>query len=268
MNNKQTSKDAALNALFDTEEQESPKALYEFNFEDINLEDVEVQGHELPQQIAEEEEKPQEILTELTPEQEEKRQEKVRRKRERRKGLNASIGFFTWVKDLVVAGLILWIVFSVAGFESVKDTNMDPTLVEGEQILVFKYSYKFASPKRGELVAIYNTASDTADLEDNGVFYARVIGLPGDKIYINGNGQIYLNDILFETKYCNGTTGYVYGEMSYPYVVPEDSFFVLSDNPASTIDSRYGSVRAVALEEIEGKVICCFWPQESWRPIH
>lgn len=241
--------------------------LYEFNFEDINVEDLEMQPMEaMPADPTGDAGEAGPTKEEIR--QEEKRIEKLEGVRARRKGLKASVGFLTWVKDLAIIGIIVWLILLFAGFYTVQDKNMDPTLVEGEHILVFKYSYKLASPARGELVAIKNRAVDGASEEDNGVFFARVIGLPGDRIDIRSNGAIYVNEKLLVTKYCNGTTGFVYGELSYPYTVPEGSYFVLSDNPASTMDSRYSGVRAVALEDIDGKVLLCFWPRQAWRPIH
>lgn len=252
----------------DKRKDQKEAGLYEFDFEDISVDDLDEKNNrkiaasrdDLNSSNGETERKKQELKK--------SREEKLLRKRARRKGWSMSVGFFTWVKDLAVVLLIVWLVLSLAGFSKVQDSNNEPTLKEGEHLLIIKFSYKLTKPARGEMVAVKNAAIDGAEEQDNGVFFGRVIGLPGDKVYINGNGGIFVNDKPLVTKYCEGTTSYIHNEMSYPFFVPEDSYFILSDNPVSTLDSRYRAVGAVSLENIEGKVFGCFWPREAWRPIH
>ncbi|MCF0135868.1 MAG: signal peptidase I [Lachnospiraceae bacterium] len=243
--------------------------LYEFNFDEISVEGLEPQPQEKAPLKLEIPADPDEVDREEVL-QEEIRKEKLGRKRARRKGWSASVGFLNWVKDLAIVIVIIWVLLMLAGFYEVKDTNMEPTLTVGEHVLIFKQSYRFTDPARGEMVAVRKSLPDEEAGEEELIelFISRIIGLPGDVIEINANGSIYVNDILFETSYCKGSTGFVYGELTYPYTVPEGCYFVLCDNPASTLDSRYNALRAVPKEQIEGKVLCVYWPKKSWRPVH
>ena len=247
--------------------------LYEFDFEDINTEDVwqqtdeekdvyitDVNGEEV--EIPEEpEEDPFDAAYEKADEKRRKRILSFRRKT--RKGWNVSVGFFTWVKDLAIALAIVWVILTfMAGFETAQNADMDPTIAAGEHLLVIKFSYRFTKPARGEVVCI-------KDPTDNQIHFSRVVGLPGDKILINSDGLIYINDVLMETSYCKeGKTAYIPGEISYPYRLPDGQYFVLCDNPSASWDSRYRSVMGITLDEIVGKVFGCYWPQDAWRPIH
>ena len=247
--------------------------LYEFDFEDINTddawqqteEDKDIEITDVNGDIVEPEEEtytdPFDAAFEESDEKRRKRLLSFRRKS--RKGWNVSVGFFTWVKDLAIALAIVWVVLTfLAGFETVKDTDMDPTIAVGEHLLVIKFSYRWVKPARGEVVCI-------KDPSDNSIHFSRIVGLPGDKIVINSDGYIYVNDVLLETSYCEeGKTAYIPGQLSYPYRLPDGQYFVLCDNPSASWDSRYRSVSGVALEEIVGKVFGCYWPQDAWRPIH
>jgi len=184
---------------------------------------------------------------------------KKRTKRERVLKVLADI--FSWLKDIALCILIVWIMTTfVAGFIKVDNTSMSPTLNSGEYIIYSRFSYLFTDPARGEIVVFTDTQSGRAHI-------ARVIGLPGDVVVIDTDGNITVNGIAFETAYSDGTTTYVANQMTYPYTVPEDSYFVLCDNPVSTTDSRFLSIGAVTKSQIQGKVFFCFWPRESWRVI-
>ena len=60
-------------------------------------------------------------------------------------------------------------------------TSMNPTLQDGDYLLVSKQAYTFENPERGEII-IFPVG------EDNKLYIKRVIGLPGDKIEIKGKG--------------------------------------------------------------------------------
>jgi len=82
----------------------------------------------------------------------------------------------------------------------------------------------------------------------------RVVGLPGEKVEVREN-QIFINDQLldepFETlvdtkdKYRN------FGAIN----VPENEYFVLSDNRANSMDSRYKDYGTVKQKDIYSKVV-------------
>ena len=251
------------------------RELREFDFEDILTDDLagDIGQNETPAQpTAEETEDVPSPATEKKKKKKEKNkpviseEEAARAKRRKHRYIRKrlwkiSTGILTWVKDIGIAILILWVVqMFIAGYVKVDNTAMDPTIQSGETIVYSRFSYRFSDPGRGEIIAFRVGDNNRAHI-------SRVIGLPGDVIVIDEQGNITVNGLAFITTYCEGTTTYIPGQVTYPYTVPEDSYFVLCDNPNATLDSRFVSVSAVPKSDIVGKVFFCVWPRQSWRPI-
>lgn len=189
-------------------------------------------------------------------------QVKRRRRYLRRRAWKISTDMLGWIKDIALIFLLMWVVQTyIAGFITVEDRAMEPFIRAEEHIVFSRFSYRFSEPGRGEVVVF----SERGD--DSKLHISRVIGLPGDVIQIDSQGKIKVNGIDFKTTYCDGTTTYIPGQISYPYVVPEGHYYLLCDNPSGTYDSRFREIGAVDLTLIKGKVFFYYWPRESWRPI-
>ncbi len=128
----------------------------------------------------------------------------------------------------------------------VRGPSMDPTLIDGETVVVNKLAYVFGSVERGDIVAIRPMGSDEYfDIK-------RVIGLPGDKISIVA-GRFIINDKEMEDSYGLGTV-YSNGRLSTPVTLGEKEYFVVGDNLSSSEDSRFSTYGNVQQSEIRGKV--------------
>ena len=132
---------------------------------------------------------------------------------------------------------------------SIPSESMTPTLVPGESVLVSKSSYRFGSPKRGDLVAFVNPENPQETL------IKRVVGVPGDKVAME-DGVLVVNDEAKEEPYVN----YSQVDSVYfgPVSVPDGEVFVMGDNRSNSRDSRaFGPVKE---EELSGKVVARLWP--------
>ena len=93
----------------------------------------------------------------------------------------------------------------------------------------------------------------------------RIIGIPGDVISIDGNGLVTVNGEVLAEPYVDELA---LGEcdLSFPYQVPENRFFVMGDHRATSIDSRSTVVGCVERSQIVGKVFLRVWPlpRISW----
>ena len=93
----------------------------------------------------------------------------------------------------------------------------------------------------------------------------RIIGIPGDVISIDGNGLVTVNGEVLEEPYVDELA---LGEcdLSFPYQVPENRFFVMGDHRATSIDSRSTVVGCIEKSQIVGKVFLRVWPlpRISW----
>jgi signal peptidase I len=150
---------------------------------------------------------------------------------------------------------------------------MRPALLEGDLILVNKFLYgakipftdlrlpAIRGPKRGDVIVfIY-----PEDRKKN--FVKRLVGLPGETVEIK-NGTIYINDKplldpVFNQRYYYNRGKL--GEEGKRITVPADSFFVLGDNSASSMDSRFWGF--VPHRDILGKALVIFWPPQRIRII-
>ena len=83
------------------------------------------------------------------------------------------------------------LVFSVGMRVSVIGVSMEPALVNGQEVLINKFAYKLASPRRGDVIAFLPNGNPNSHY-----YLKRVIGLPGEKIQIIG-GYVYINGELY-----------------------------------------------------------------------
>jgi len=144
---------------------------------------------------------------------------------------------------------ILFIVIFIAQSFLVKGTSMEPTLHDGERLIVNKFIYRFRPPRTGDII-VFKYPGDPSKK-----FIKRVIGEPGDSVWIE-NATVYVNNRPLDEPY-------ILEEMDSDFervTVPQDTIFVLGDNRNGSRDSRYSDVGFVPLENVVGKAIFVFWP--------
>lgn len=154
---------------------------------------------------------------------------------------------------LIVVFITFLIIKYVAQRTEVIGCSMDPTLKEHDNLIVDKLSFRLREPNRGEIVVFpYRDGS--------GVYYVkRVVGMPGETIWIPGDGKVYIDGKVLEEDYL--VEGTEKGGIAItPITLGEDEYFLLGDNRDNSIDSRNEKVGIVKRNEIIGKVILRIWP--------
>lgn len=131
--------------------------------------------------------------------------------------------------------------------------SMAPNLLAGDIVVILKNS----EPQRGELCTFYY---------QNKLLIKRVIGLPGDEIYINEEGDVFLNGQLLTEPYVQDKA-LGEGELEFPYQVPENHYFVLGDHRADSIDSRHAVIGTISTEEMVGRLILRIWPLDRFSSL-
>ena len=144
---------------------------------------------------------------------------------------------------VIIFLVIVVYVFSVA---QVVGNSMNPTLKNKELFIVNKLKYRISNVKRGDIISL--------EYADTKYLIKRVIGMPGDSIYIKNN-KVYINGQVYEESYI--PKDYEYDdfdlEEAFGYSkIPEDMYFVLGDNRENSKDSR--EIGLVKKEEIIGKI--------------
>ena len=154
---------------------------------------------------------------------------------------------------IIAVALALFVITFIAQSFLVQGTSMEPSLHDGQRLMVDKLTYRFVEPKRGEIV-VFGTRRIGAGNS------LKVVGLPGDEISIR-NGYLYINGQRIIESSINGPTYGAYGSPVFgPVVVPEDSYFVMGDNRRNSDDSRYPDVGFVHRSDIVGLARFVYWP--------
>ena len=132
--------------------------------------------------------------------------------------------------------------------------SMIPTIMEGDRIIGNRIAYMSSEPKRGDIIVFYYPDDETEK------YVKRIIGLPGETVYI-ADGLVYIDgQPLDESDYLTVTTAGVSG----PFVVPDDSYFVMGDNRNSSWDSRFWKNTFVHKDKIIAKAEFCYYPSLHW----
>lgn len=139
----------------------------------------------------------------------------------------------------------------------VEGESMEPTLSDGDSIIIQKVSYYFENPKRYDVVVFPVTSEE--DTGEKTYYVKRVIGLPGETVQV-WNGRVYIDDReLSDDKYCLSEMLDA-GNAVSPITLGENEYFVLGDNRNMSTDSRSDFVGLVQRKDIVGKVFMRIWP--------
>lgn len=159
----------------------------------------------------------------------------------------------SWVKTIAIAFIIAFLLKTfIFRPVYVVGASMNPTLGNGEVLVMWKLDYKLNDPERGDIVVI---KEDQDKLEHKSLI-KRVVGLPGETVEIK-NGKVYINDEELSPSYVDIKT-YPYGFKKAQ--IPEGMYFVMGDNRPNSRDSRDSSIGFISRKNIEGKVTFRFWP--------
>lgn len=164
-----------------------------------------------------------------------------------------------FVRDIfetVALSIVLFLVINVISARiRVESISMQPTLYDGNFVLVSRLSYRIGEAQRGDVIVFKFPLNP-----DKEPYIKRVIGLPGEEVRIEG-GKVYINGQLLRETYIKERPNY-----SGTWLVPEGNLFVLGDNRNNSSDSH--SWGFVPLENVIGKAQVIYWPPEKWQLLH
>ncbi len=132
----------------------------------------------------------------------------------------------------------------------VDGSSMNTTLADGEIMLLNKFIYKKGDIKRFDIVVIK---------EDDHYIIKRVIGMPGEVIEYRDN-KLYIDGKEMSDPYPSTETDDFSIENIGHKKIPGDSYFVMGDNRAASLDSRYSEVGTVKKKLIVGRAKLVIWP--------
>ncbi|HUS80697.1 MAG TPA: signal peptidase I [Armatimonadota bacterium] len=210
-------------------------------------------------------------------------------------------GLLEFVDSALIAALLVFCLlrpFVIQAF-FIPSGSMEPTLLEGDRILVNKFIYFFRPPADGDIM-VFNAPPQATD--GNKDFIKRVVGTPGDRLQVRRDrpgieeGGLIRNGQLQQEPYIAERPDYGWpapmGEyMLFPgegvrfvepgdeITVPDGYLVAMGDNRNNSNDSHRWAVpdRAnshmvaepfVPRENVLGKAMVVFWPPQRIRLLH
>ena len=154
---------------------------------------------------------------------------------------------------VVVAATALLISNLLLPILRIYGSSMTPTLVNGNIVAAVRNG----TYQRGDIIAFYY---------NNKILVKRVIGMPGEWVDMDENGNVTIDGEPLEEPYL---TEKALGEcdIELPYQVPEGRYFVMGDHRSVSSDSRSSQVGCVSEEQIVGKLLFRLWPLDEIGPI-
>lgn len=158
--------------------------------------------------------------------------------------------FYNWILPVAIAIVLAIIIrFFIGGATTVSGTSMEPTLNNGDFLLVSKIPTYFKKYHRGDILII-----DSPDLDE--YYVKRLIGLPGETVEIK-DGKVYINSKWMKEYYTSEDTA---SYANTKWKLGNNEYFVMGDNRASgaSNDSRlFGPIPA---EHIKAVSRFRIWP--------
>lgn len=165
----------------------------------------------------------------------------------------------------------------------IPSASMEPTLHEGDRVLVEKVGYRFGEPDRGDVVVFERQGPATLPSDDGDGrafpqrivdsirelfgfptggeqdFIKRVIAVEGDSVR-GRSGRVFVNGEPIDEPYLpRGMKTSEFG----PIDVGRNEIFVMGDNRGNSDDSRtFGPIRA---DSVVGHAFALIWPPGNVR---
>lgn len=151
----------------------------------------------------------------------------------------------------LVAGITFLIIHFVGQRTVVNGVSMQPTLSDGDNLIVDKLSYRFRNPDRFDIIVFPQG--------DGRYFIKRIIGLPGENVRIDEDGSIYIDGEKLSESYGKEVIQDP-GLAKDGIELGADEYFVLGDNRNDSMDSRMAEVGPIVGERIIGRAWLRIYP--------
>ncbi len=150
------------------------------------------------------------------------------------------------LQTILIAGVLFLAVNLLTARIRVEGISMEPSLHEGQFVVVNRIAYRWNEAERGDIIVF------RFPLNPSRRFIKRVVGLPGNTVTIQG-GAVYIDGQVLDEPYLAATPRYD-GE----WIIGPSEVFVLGDNRNNSSDSQNWG--PLPIEEIIGKAVLVYWP--------
>lgn len=158
------------------------------------------------------------------------------------------------LREILETALLTLVVFlalnTLTGRFQVRGSSMEPTLHNGQYLVISKLTYWLNPPDRGDIIVFHPPTGASED------YVKRIVGLPGEQVTV-ADGEVRIDGAVLAEEYVIGV-----GARSGTWTLGPDDYFVLGDNRANSSDSlTWGTLPG---ENIIGKAWMCYWPPTAW----
>lgn len=157
-------------------------------------------------------------------------------------------------RSLVSVLVVLVLVFTFVGrLILVKGASMEPTLLDGEMLVVRSIGY---TPAEGDIVIL---AKDS--FHDGDAIVKRVIATGGQSVEIDyASSTVYVDGVALDEPYIKEYMKQQYYQDITSVTVPEGSIFVMGDNRNNSDDSRDSTLGVVDERLVLGEALLVIFP--------
>ena len=157
--------------------------------------------------------------------------------------------------DLIYMLMIILVIFLLMfRIIVVSGSSMYSTLWDGDYLLLLSNTF-YHDPQPGDVVVISKES-----FKDGEPIVKRVIATEGQTVDIDfESGGVYVDGQALEEDYISGPTT-TSGGTVFPLTVEEGCIFVLGDNRAVSLDSRYTEIGQIDTRQVLGKAIFLMLP--------
>lgn len=152
---------------------------------------------------------------------------------------------FSWIFGIVAAVFIAAVMNYFLGMSTyVVGVSMEPTLTNGQQIFINRFSYILSAPREGDVVVFLPNGN-----KNSHYYVKRVVAGPGDRVLID-KGILYVNgeaSSLIAVKIADP------GIAANEFTLENGEYFCIGDSPNSSEDSRSANIGPVKEDDIIGE---------------
>ena len=157
------------------------------------------------------------------------------------------------IETLLLTFFIFWLVHSLIGRYRIDGSSMNPTLQDGEYLIINNLAYRMGDPEKGDVVVFRHPRNELNLIK-------RVVGVPGDHVEIS-NGTVWVNGEVQEEPFIADSPNY-----NGSWDVPDGQLFVLGDNRNNSSDSHAWGY--LPEENLLGRALFVYWPPSDWGQIN
>ena len=124
---------------------------------------------------------------------EQERNDNIEKEEKKSGALREILSMIGWI--LFIFCLVFLVTTYVGQRTRVEGHSMEPALSDGDNLIVDKISYRFHDPERFDIIIF------PYQWEPNTYYIKRIIGLPGETIQIDDEGNIYIDGEVLQEHY-------------------------------------------------------------------